>query len=146
MRAWDAFMRQSLALLAVLLLVPSIALAQSIGVPEYTAAQANASISVAANYINGINESGFLLFQPNLTQSYGYLKLAEQFQNASPGTAVFYAGKAQSAAVQQYQDISYYRSRSVPVMVAFTLLFLLILVKLGVPVVVHKRGSKYKRR
>ena len=134
-------MRLLHALAAVMLFVPVIILAQSIGIAGYTTVQANATINSTANYINSINESGFLLFQPNLTNSYAYLNLAIKLRNSSPSTAVLYAQKAKSAAEQQYQNMRYYSDWSIPVMAALSILFLLILIRLGNPIKRrHRKG------
>ncbi len=130
-----------LSFIAIILLFPVIVLSQSIGSPHYNSTQSGTSIADAANYIQSINESGFLIFQPNLTLSYSYLALATKFQNSSPNTAVFYAQKARSEALQQYQDIDYYRSRSIPVIVAFAIIFFLILLKLNIPVAKRDKHS-----
>ncbi|MCL4365491.1 hypothetical protein M1590_04170 [Candidatus Marsarchaeota archaeon] len=121
-------------LVAVMLFVPAIILAQSIGIAGYTSVQANATINSTANYINSINESGFLLFQPNLTNSYAYLNLAIKLRNSSPNTAVLYAQEARSAAEQQYQNMRYYSGWSILVMGVLALLFLFMLIRLGIPV------------
>ena len=59
-----------------------------------------------------MNQSGYLIFYPNLTQAYGYLDRAEAVRNASPASAVLYAEEAQSSAAAQYGAIGGYRNLS----------------------------------
>lgn len=127
-------MRQILLGLAIFLLFSTVADAAQISGANYTVAQANATITSAYSYVNSINESGYLIFQPNLNASYSYLSMALKIYNSSPDTAVFYAQQAETLAQQQYSNINYYRSRSLPVIVAFTLLMLIVLYKIMVPI------------
>ncbi len=104
-----------------------------------TVAYANQTVSNAAYYISQVNESGYLIFYPNLTQSYSYLAKAQSLYNSSPAAAVIYANKATSEAVAQYARISSYKSESIVVMAAFTIFFALLLGRVMRPV--GKKGK-----
>ena len=87
---------------------------------SYTEPEANVIVANAANYVNAVNDSGYLIFYPNLTQAYSYLNTSYNLLKASPSGAVFYATLARSSAEAQYNAISYYRNVSLVVMVAIT--------------------------
>ena len=83
-----------------------------------TAAYANQTVSNASYYLSQVNESGYLIFYPNLTQAYSDLFKAESAYNTSPATAVVYANKAVGEAAGEYARISDYRAESIIVMSA----------------------------
>ncbi|MDE1874354.1 MAG: hypothetical protein KGI04_04550 [Candidatus Micrarchaeota archaeon] len=99
-----------------------------------TIAYANETVSNAAYYLSQVNESGYLIFYPNLTQAYSDLFKAESTYNTSPSSAVVFANKAVDEANTEYQRISTYRSESAVVMVAFTIFFVLLLGRVARPV------------
>lgn len=111
----------------------------SIGSGNYTASSAKAFIDSASAYINSINQSGYLIFMPNLTASYKYLDEAKSTYNTSPDTAVIYANKAIESAKLSYMQISYYKSYSFVVLVVFTVAIGALLYKLMKPI---KRRSR----
>ena len=119
----------------------SVAHAQQIRSVNYTQSQANATINSAYGYVNKINESGYLLFQPNLSSAYGYLSKATELENVSPNSAIFYADKAVSSAQQQYGNISFYKAASFPVVVIISLVFFALLIKVMIPVKREHRGK-----
>jgi len=128
----------AMALLAIALHYAAPALAQqpfpTIGSGNYTSSAAKTFIASAYNYVNAINQSGYLIFMPNLTLSYKYLDDAESMYNSSPGTAVIYASKAISAARLSYQRISYYKAYSLVVLTVFTVAVGIILYRLMKPI------------
>ena len=111
---------------ALLFLLPALTLAASVSyssafeAQSYTSNQANATIANATAYVNQINESGYLIFYPNLAGAYKDLALANQFLNRSPGVAVDYALKAQESARAQYWQISSYRQEALEAMIVIT--------------------------
>jgi len=126
----------------LLLLALAVTLnAQSVSAPNYTAAEANSSISAAYSYVNTINQSGYLIFQPNLTQAYAYLSKASEIYNASPNAAVFDAQKAQQIAEAQYGSLNYFRYKALPWAVLCTAVVVLVLLKVMEPI----KGSGGKR-
>jgi hypothetical protein len=135
-------MKHALLALSALLLLTVILSAQQISSTNYTSTQANATIASAYSYVNSVNESGYLIFQPNLTASYGYLSAASRLYNRSPDVAVFDALKAQQLAQQQYSDVVYGGERALPVMVAVTVILLIVLLKVMSPTrrTARKRG------
>ena len=108
------------ALLAVALSAAG-AFAQQSG-SNYTQGYANATISRASSYVESVNESGYLIFYPNLTQAYVYLNKAQAAYIRSPDQAVAYANEAQASAAQQYSDIGEYRYAAFAAMAAITVI------------------------
>ena len=113
--------------------------ASQISSSNYTVAQANSTIASTYRYINSVNESGYLIFEPNLTSAYNYISKASLLENTSPDVAVVYAQTAYSLAQSQYDAISAYRGRSLPVLVIFTIVALIALLKVMGPITVKKR-------
>ncbi len=120
-------------LLSVLFSLALILHASHISNSNYTAAQANSTITSVYNYVNSVNESGYLIFEPNLTAPYTYLDKASELRNSSPNAAVVDAQTALSLAQQQYNTISSYRQQSLIVAVVFTVAMLLALAKVMRP-------------
>ena len=94
-----------------------------------TVAYANLTVNNAAYYISQVNESGYLIFYPNLTQAYADLFKAESTYNTSPITAVVYANKAVNEATSEYIRISSYKSESVVVMAAATIVLAIVIAR-----------------
>jgi uncharacterized protein with PQ loop repeat len=130
-------------LLSVMVLLPMTLHASQISVSNYTAAQANATIASVYGYVNSVNESGYLIFEPNLTAPYNYLGRASELQNRSPDVAVVDAQTALSLAEQQYNTMSSYRQQSLPIIVAFTVAMLFVLVRVMAPIrAKNKKGVR----
>jgi len=89
-------------------------------VNAYTPEQANQIINSTSTYIDSVNQSGYLVFYPNLTQAYSYLDMAEKNYTVSPDRAVSYANNATASAMRQYQLISEQRAASFVVMAVLT--------------------------
>jgi hypothetical protein len=103
---------------------------------------ANETLNMASNYVELVNESGYLLFYPNLTQAYADLASAERLFNTSPAGSVAFANKAVSDAKTQYETISAYRSDAFAVSLALAIVFALLLGRLMKPV---KRSASGRR-
>ncbi|MGA3020958.1 MAG: hypothetical protein ABSD68_03350 [Candidatus Micrarchaeales archaeon] len=104
---------------------------------------ANATINQAIGVVNLVNESGYLIFSPNLTQAYLDLNRSISLYNTSPASAVIFANKAANEANAQYVLISGYKQISFIIMLAFTTVFTLIIIKVMKPVKsVAKRRKK----
>ena len=54
----------------------------------FSAGYANATMARVSAYVESVNESGYLIFYPNLTQAYSYLDKAQAAYNKSPEAAV----------------------------------------------------------
>ena len=91
-------------LLAIALLTAAAG-AQQFNSTGYTPSSANGIINGAQAYVDMVNQSGYLIFYPNLTQAYGYLNQASGIYNKSPDAAVLYANEAVDSARVQYNDI-----------------------------------------
>ncbi len=110
------------------------AYSESITSANYTYAQANGIIANATSYVNLINSSSYLIFNPNLTMSYLYLNQATNIYQSSPSAAVTYAYKAQSSAQEQYDIIQTYKKGSTYIVTALALVSLAILYVLMKPI------------
>ncbi len=108
--------------------------ASQISKQNYSVELANSTIAKAYAYVNLVNESGYLIFRPNLSASYNYLSNASSLYLSSPNVAVIYAQRAEQLANEQYASIGYYRQIAMPVLVAFTIITALALFKVMVPV------------
>ena len=128
-----------IALLATAVVAAGVS-AQQLGA-NYTAGYANATLAGASSYIRTVNQSGYLIFYPNLTQAYGYLGKAEAAYNrSSPAEAVLYANEARASAEEQYQDIGAYRNES------FAVMAVLVVLSAGVVVMSMRKAKTEKRR
>ncbi len=101
--------------------------ASTISTQNYNSTQARTAINQSIAYINSINESGFLFFNPNLTQAYVYLNRSEQSYNSSPAAAVGYAHQAELSANTALGKIDYYRPYALVGIVIFSMIFGMIL-------------------
>ena len=95
--------------------------------PSYTPEQARQIINETANYINLVNESGYLIFYPSLSEAYAYMNNATKFYNSSPDLAVSYALKAKQIALQEEEKLDSYKLISLISMLIFTIIMLLLL-------------------
>ncbi len=77
----------------------------SIGAPNYTVAEANATIANVSKYISTLNISSYLIFTPDLKSAYAYLSKAKSTYKTSPSAAVSYALQAEASARQAYEEI-----------------------------------------
>ncbi len=112
------------------------------GIYSTTQQYANQTLTSAINFVNLVNESGYVVFYPNLTQAYSDLANAERLYNASPSSSVFYANKAVDEANTQYQIIGRYRETAVISMLALTLISGLALYRLSQPVAKETRKRR----
>ena len=96
-----------------------------------TIGASNGTINIAINetyaYIQLVNESGYLIFSPNLTQAYNYYYRAVNLSANDPDTAVTLLAQAKQSASQQQQLIYGYRDTSFIVMAVLTVVSALIL-------------------
>ena len=109
-----------------LLLLP-ILMQAMIQQPSYTPEQARQIINETANYINLINESGYLIFYPSLSEAYAYMNNATKFYNSSPDLAVSYALKAKQIALQEEEKLNSYKLISLISTLIFTIIMLVTL-------------------
>ena len=128
----------ALALISLL----GTAYSESFGAQNYTPLQANAIIANATDYVNLINSSSYLVFNPNLTLSYMYLNQAASIYQNSPSVAVVYAYKAESSAQQQYSVIQTYKTGSTYAVAALALICVAILYALMKPINMLKKKKR----
>ena len=115
--------------------------ASTISTQNYNSAQARTAINQSIAYINGINESGFLFLNPNLTQAYTYLNRSEESYNSSPAAAIGYAHQAELSANAALGKIEYYRPYALLGIVIFSMISGMILYLL----MFNKNKSKYNK-
>ena len=80
-------------------------------------------------YIETINESGYLIFYPNLSQSYSLLNKAKEIVNQSPSVAIDLANEAKASADNAYQKIQSYKYASFLVVLILLFIFSYLLYK-----------------
>ncbi|VVB77436.1 Uncharacterised protein [uncultured archaeon] len=110
----------SFALLALAALAAGVSAQQLSG--NFTSDYANRTYMTALAYVNSVNQSGYLIFYPDLTQAYIYLGKAVSTFNTLPGQSVIYSETAQSLAQTEYSRISAYRKESFAIMVVLTVI------------------------
>lgn len=120
--------------LLFILAAPFSVFAQSLGPQNYTYARANTTLSNATAYLSRINDSGYLVFTPNLRQAYSYLGTAKLLLNKSPQGSVLYSNLAVKSARRAYGNIESYRETSILGALVFTIAMGLILYRFMVPV------------
>ncbi len=72
----------------------------------------NATINSTAAYIQLVNESGYLIFYPNVTNATGLYNKAVNISASDPAAALTLLSEAHDSAQQQLQQISIYRNDS----------------------------------
>lgn len=120
----------------------SLLSAQQIGAQNYTAQQANLTIANVSAYIAAVNQSGYLIFYPNLTTAYVYLDKAQSLYLSSPALAQTYAIRAQQSAALAYDTISEYKAYAFVFVVVLTILTAGIFYALARPVRRTKRAKR----
>jgi hypothetical protein len=109
-----------IALLAIALVAAGASAQQQLGAANYTVGYANATVASASAYVESVNQSGYLIFYPRLTQAYAYLDNASAIYNKSPDAAVLYAQEARASAQAQYGNMGEYRETAFAVMGVLT--------------------------
>ncbi|MGC8662421.1 MAG: hypothetical protein ACP5RT_01390 [Candidatus Micrarchaeia archaeon] len=113
---------------------------------NYTPAQANATINSTISYLNKVNESGYLIFYPDLSQAYVYVNNASKLYLTSPNTAVAYALKARKIATIELEKLSSYKLISFVLSLIFTIAMFLLLYIYMKPVKTVKRAKQKTRK
>ena len=108
-------------------LLPAVVNASLFSQANYTSGSANLTINQTAQYISAINQSGYLVFYPNLTQAYSYLNRSIGLERTAPSSAVMYANMARDSAASEYARISTYKQDSLIVLIVYTAITALIL-------------------
>ncbi len=133
-RIWLAF-----SIFSIVISTAYASSSTSVGSQNYTVAYANSTINSTANYIETINQSGYLLFYPNLSKAYSYLEKARGIYTKSPSAAVVYTDQAEAYAREQYAIMAQYKFYSFIAAAIFTLVMGAILYLFMIPV--KKKGS-----
>lgn len=128
-------MHKQIAFVLIIFLVSGVAYAQGqITNPNYTTQHANATVENVTSYIEIVNESGYLFFEPNLTAANMYLTKAQGNITSNPYLAVTYANKAYNLTEQQYTTTQSHKSESLPIIAVFTIAMLILLYKFMIPI------------
>ncbi len=77
-------------------------------------------LNESQSYVDAINQSGYLLFYPNLTKAYNDLNMSRNYLNNSINSSIYYANLAKSDANSEYSKISQYKQNSFYAMLIFT--------------------------
>lgn len=85
-------------------------------------AEANANFTSALSYVNYVNQSGYLVFSPNLTAAYSDLNRSAGLLNSSPARSINYSQAARQIATKQFSRINSYKAYSIAAVAAFTLI------------------------
>jgi hypothetical protein len=123
----------------VSILIAFIAL-QSLGLQNYTPAQARAIINETTSFVNTINESGYIIFYPRLSGAYSYLSNATKIYNTSPDLAVSFSIKAREIATEEENRIESYAYIAFVAMLIFTLSMLFLLYIYMKPIKKARKG------
>ena len=115
-------------------------------ISNFSSEYANATINQAISVVNQVNESGYLIFYPNLTQAYHYLDIAKTQPANSTAYAYSLLAQARSSAQSQLNAMNAYKTYSLYATVASAVIFAVLLYVLMAPrgnVVDRKRRSKH---
>lgn len=103
----------------------------------------SAAINYTNNTINAINESNYLIFYPNLAQSYFYLSWAENVSKNDTPMAYTLLDNALYTAKQQQQSIYKYAFISFVVLLVLAIVVALLIYRIMyAPLVVAKKKNK----
>jgi hypothetical protein len=80
----------------------------------------NQSINQTAAYISIVNQSGYLLFSPNLTTAYSDLSEAQNVSRSNPAQALALLAEAHQSAQQQLQYLDSEKNTSFTVLAIIT--------------------------
>ncbi len=110
---------------------------------------ANETLTKAEAYVQTINESGFLIFYPNLKQAYASLTMAQKLLNKSPTQSIEYSLKAEAQAKEAYEELNKYRVGSSLVMLVLTVAFGILLayiIRKHNPSIRSEKGKKAAKK
>jgi hypothetical protein len=127
-------MQKSLVYIVLISTMLFGASAQYIVAQSYNSVQANATLVNATAYVKSINQSAYLLFYPNLSESYKYLGMARSTSQNSPSYSIYYSGLAVSSANASYSMVNSYRYLSLLAVTIFTIAMAILLYKFMKPV------------
>lgn len=128
-----------MALLAMLIFYIPSAQAQNTSISNISI---NKSINDTASYINSVNQSGYLIFYPNMTGAYNYLQLARNESSINPQYSYLLLSKARGSASEQQEMIDRYKKDSLYALVLSSIILVFMLYVLMKP----SRGSAKRRR
>jgi hypothetical protein len=130
-----------MAILAVLIFYSTIAHAAQFP-SSVSSSNLTMAINSTATFINNINQSGYLIFYPNLTTAYKDLNLARNESQINPPYAYELLASARSSAQSQENSINQYKSDSLYVLIFFAVVLVIFLYVLMVPLKSSRRRVK----
>lgn len=129
-----------MAIIAVLIFY--IALAHAQISPSLSSSNMTMAINSTASFISQVNESGYLIFYPNLTAAYANLNLAKNESMVNPPYAYELLAKARSSAQSQENSINQYKTYSLYVLIFFAFVLVILLYVLMRPI----KSSRGRRK
>ncbi len=132
-----------MAIFAMLIFYSYLAHAQ---VPTINVSTINQSINSTAAYINMVNQSGYLIFYPNLTQAYSYLNQARNQSQMNQPYAYDLLAKARSSAQLQQESIDKYKSESLYILIIFAFLLAILMYVLMRPMKSNPKSRKSPKK
>ncbi len=99
-------------------------------------------INSTAAYIQTVNESGYLIFYPNLSQSYALLAKAQNESTSNPSQSLSLLTMARQSADQQLQIIDSYRNTAAVIVAIFVIVIGTLLYYTMIP---YRRRNTRKR-
>jgi hypothetical protein len=130
-----------MAIFAMLIFYSTLAHSQGANVSSTNIGEA---INSTAAIISKVNQSGYLIFYPNLTQAYSYLSLAKNESNINTSITLSLLAKASQSAQAQQALIDQYKMVSLYALVVFGFLLAALLIVLMKPAVFTKGKRKRK--
>jgi hypothetical protein len=134
------YLMLGMAILAMLIFYSLLIHTQSASISQTSI---NNSINSTAAFINNVNQSGYLIFYPNLSAAYNYLQLAKE--NAISGNVTYsyiLLARAKQSAQVELESMDKYKTDSLYLLIASTIVLAIILYMLMMP----KEKGKAKKR
>ncbi len=100
-------------------------------------------INSTSSFIKMVNQSGYLIFYPNLNVAYGYLNLAKEQSQKNVSYSYMLLAMARDSAQSQLNMIGQYKTESLYVLIISAAILAVVLYFLMIP---RKTGVKSGRR
>ncbi len=104
-----------------------------------------ASINSTTAYINKVNQSGYLVFYPQLSQAYGYLNQAKNQSKANLTESYFLLAKARASAYSQQQSLAQNERYSLYALVLISVFLAVLLYVLMAPYRARRNVGKRRK-
>ena len=118
----------------------------SISAHAQNSSVANSNLTSAINsteqFIEKVNQSGYLIFYPNLTKAYSDLNVAKNQATVNPAFSYQLLAEAKNSAQSQENSIYQYKTDSLYVLMVITISLIIVLYVLMKPIKVAKKARK----